>query len=108
MDHIRRWRAVTIRLPPDEYERFFRDMARSTCKKMSQYGRKILTRRPVTMFYRNASFDDFTAEAILLRKEFQAILEKGSLSASDKESLFKIIGQIKQTIIQIADICLQK
>ena len=40
---------------------------------MSEYLRKVLLDKPITINQRNQSFDDFMAEMIVLRKELNAI-----------------------------------
>lgn len=73
-------------------------LANSTCYSLSQYVRKCCLEEPVTVLYRNQSFDEFVNEIVLLRKLLQDILDKGK-----DEKVAEMITIIKQTINQIAD-----
>jgi hypothetical protein len=45
----------------------------STCRKLSDYIRRSIFEKPIVTTYRNQSFDDFMAEAIMLRNELNGI-----------------------------------
>jgi hypothetical protein len=62
-----------VRLKPDEYIQLHKHFSKTTCRKLSDYSRKILLAKPVTTLYRNQSLDDFMAEMIKLRGELNAI-----------------------------------
>jgi hypothetical protein len=62
-----------IRLTEPEYEKLYAGFSRSTKRKISDYARNILLDKPITVYTRNQSFDDFVAEIILLRSELKAI-----------------------------------
>jgi hypothetical protein len=62
-----------IRLTAAEYQRINTGFKNSTKRKLSQYARSILLDKPITVYTRNRSFDDFVAEIILLRNELKAI-----------------------------------
>jgi hypothetical protein len=62
-----------VRLTPKERDRINEKFSRSTDRKMSDYVRKVLFDKTITINQRNQSFDDFMAEMILLRKELNAI-----------------------------------
>lgn len=62
-----------IRLTEDEFKTINDRFTNSTCRKMSDYSRKLLMQKPVTVYYRNQSLDDFMAEMILLRNELNAL-----------------------------------
>ncbi|MES2329288.1 MAG: plasmid mobilization relaxosome protein MobC [Bacteroidota bacterium] len=64
---------VQARVTPTELRTINNNFSRSTCRKRSDYLRKILLNKPVTIKQRNQSLDDFMAEMILLRKELSAI-----------------------------------
>jgi hypothetical protein len=62
-----------IRLKEDEYDRIQKKFKQSTDRKLSQYARKVLLTKPITVNYRNQSLDDFMHEMIALRNELNAI-----------------------------------
>jgi hypothetical protein len=62
-----------IRLKEDEYDRIQKKFKQSIDRKLSQYARKVLLNKPITVNYRNQSLDDFMHEMISLRNELNAI-----------------------------------
>jgi hypothetical protein len=62
-----------IRLKEDEYDRIQKKFKQSIDRKLSQYARKVLLNKPITVNYRNQSLDDFMHEMIGLRNELNAI-----------------------------------
>ncbi len=62
-----------IRLTEAEYKKLYVGFSRSTKRKISEYARNILLDKPITVYSRNRSLDDFVAEMILLRNELKAI-----------------------------------
>ncbi len=66
-------RRITIRLKPEEFERLQRHYKSTTCRKLSEYARKILLNKPVVVNYRNQSADEILAEMIQLKAELSAL-----------------------------------
>ena len=64
---------LTIRLSEEEEKVLYRLYKQSTSKSISEYGRGLLLRHPVTVLYRNQSTDNFLEEIIQLKKELNAI-----------------------------------
>ncbi len=62
-----------LRLKPGEYSLLHKHFRKTTCRKLSDYSRKILLNKPVTQNYRNQSLDDFMTEAMKLRNELNSI-----------------------------------
>lgn len=62
-----------IRLTEDDYSKIHKKFSNSTCRKLSEYTRRVLLDRVITINQRNQSLDDFMAEMIQLRKELNAI-----------------------------------
>ena len=62
-----------LRLNPDEYQKIFNKFSKSSCRKLSEYSRKILLDKPITTNYRNQSLDEFMLEIIRLRTELNGI-----------------------------------
>lgn len=68
-----RTRWLHIRLTEMEYKKLQAGFSTSTKQKISSYARDILLDKPVTVYTRNQSIDDFMAEMIQLRNELKAI-----------------------------------
>nr|WP_295924659.1 plasmid mobilization relaxosome protein MobC [uncultured Dyadobacter sp.] len=109
-----------LRLNSEEYRQLQTNFKRTTCRKISEYARKILLSKPVTVNHRNASLDELMTELIRLRNELtaagnnfnQAVKKLNSLSRisqfqdwimeyeSDKR---KLLGQIEDIKNHIAE-----
>lgn len=68
-----RVKVVTLRLTRAEYEQLNKKFKITTCRKMSDYMRKVLLTGKVTVLTRNQSLDDFMTEMISLRNELSSI-----------------------------------
>lgn len=71
--NINRTKFLHLRLKPDEYKKIHQQFTNTTCRKLSEYARKILLNKPITTTYRNQSLDDFMAELIRLKNELNSI-----------------------------------
>jgi len=116
-----------LRLKPEEYTKIHKEFRKTTCRKISDYSRKILLGKPITATYRNQSLDDFMTEMIRLRSELnslgnnfnQAVKKLHTLSQTaelkswlityelEKKILFNKVEEIKNHIGKIADQWLQ-
>jgi MobC-like protein len=68
-----RTKFLHLQLKPAEYEKIHREFNKTTCRKLSDYARKILLGKPLIAATRNQSLDDFMTEAIKLRHELNSI-----------------------------------
>ena len=116
-----------LRLKPEEYDKLHKQFKKTTCRKLSDYARKILLGKSVVATYRNQSLDDFMSEMIQLRGELnsignnvnQAVKKLHTLQQIpefkswimtyelEKETLFNKVEEIKNRINKIADQWLQ-
>jgi hypothetical protein len=116
-----------LRLSLDEYAKLHKHFSKTTCRKMSDYSRKILLGKPLIGTYRNRSLDDFMAEMIQLRSQLnsignnfnQAIKKLHTLQQIpefrswiityelEKQILLNQVEEIKNRINKIADQWLQ-
>ena len=62
-----------LRLKPEEYEKLHKQFSKTTCRKISDYSRRILLGKPITATFRNQSLDDFMTEMMRLRSELNSI-----------------------------------
>lgn len=122
-----RTKLLHLRVTPDEYNKIHKQFSRTTCRKISEYLRKILLDKPIVTTYRNQSMDDFMTEAIKLRNElnnignnFNQAVKKLHLlqqipefknwilaNELDKKILFDKVDEIKNNIEKIAQKWLQ-
>lgn len=116
-----------LRLNSEEYRQLQTGFKRTTCRKISEYARKILLSKPVTVNHRNASLDELMTELIRLRNELsaagnnfnQAVKRLNSLSRieqfqswltgyeSDRRKLLDHIEDIKNHIAETSKKWLQ-
>jgi len=119
---------ITIRLKEAEFTQLDAQFRKTTCRKFSDYLRRIMLAKPITILYRNASADAFLTEMIGLKNELSAIgnnfnqmvkklhsFEQSSeikawaaLNESSKENLQKKVQDIRQKLNQIYELWLQK
>jgi len=124
---IARTELLQVRLTVKETEQIHNTFSKSTYRKLSDYVRKKLLDKPISVYTRNQSLDDFMAEMVLLREELNAIgnnynqvvkrlhaLQHFSdikswliLNESSKHILLKKVDEIKSKISQINDQWLQ-
>jgi hypothetical protein len=68
-----RKRIVGVRFTTKEYEQIEKKWKESTCRKLSEYVRKIIFNKPIVATYRNKSLDDLMTELILLKKDLNGV-----------------------------------
>ena len=68
-----RSRLVGLRLKPAEYTQLYDRFRVTTCRQLSDYIRRILFEKKITVYTRNKSLDEFMTEMILLRNELSAV-----------------------------------
>ena len=123
--NLSKW--LHIRLKEEDYKKINIKFSKSTCRKLSEYARRVLLEKQITVNQRNQSLDDFMAEMIRLRNELNAIgnnlnqsvkklyvisqiQEFKSWIISNENTtkiLFKKVDEIKNKINQISDKWLQ-
>ncbi len=64
---------ITIRLKDSEFFQLEAQFKKTTCRKLSEYLRRLMLAKPITLIYRNASADVFLSEMIELKNELSAI-----------------------------------
>ena len=68
-----RSRLVGVRFKPEEYRTLHDKSRLTTCRQLSEYIRRVLFERKITVYTRSKSLDEFMAEMIQLRNELSAI-----------------------------------
>ena len=117
-----------LRLSEAEYKKIQNGFSKTTKRKMSDYARSILLNKPITIYTRSKSLDDFISEMILLRSELNSIGNNFNQSVKrlhtldeipeiktwaiinekSKEIFIKKVDEIKEKINQISDKWLQE
>src|ERR1051325_4458904 len=69
--NLSKW--LHIRLKEEDYNKINSKFSKSTCRKLSEYARRVLLDKVITVNQRNHSLDDFMTEMIKLRNELNAI-----------------------------------
>ena len=64
---------VTIRFSPEEFEKIYKSYKRTTRRRLSEYFRFIMLGKPITVYTRYQSLDNFQTELMLLKNELKAI-----------------------------------
>lgn len=70
-NNLSKW--LHIRLKEEDYNKIKSRFSKSTCRKLSDYARRVLLDKVITINQRNQSLDDFMTEMIKLRNELNAI-----------------------------------
>ena len=120
-------RRIYIRLKEKDFEAIQRRFHKTTSRKLSEYARRVLLDKVITVNHRNQSLDDFMTEMISLRNELKSIgnnlnqsvkklhtLEQISefkawiiINEMHQQILAKKVDEIKEKINQISDVWLQ-
>ena len=69
----KRSKFLTIRMTEQEYKQLETLSAKTVSSSLSDYGRRVLLQKPISVRYRNQSLDDFLADMLILRRELNAI-----------------------------------
>lgn len=69
----KRTKRITVRFSESEYNTLYEGYKRTTCRQISDYIRKGLLGKPLTVRYRNQSMDEHMQLLIRLRNDFNAV-----------------------------------
>ena len=97
-----------VRLTPGEYNALHKYFSKTTCRKLSDYARKILLKKPLTTTCRNQSMDDLIAEMTLLRRELnnignnlnQAVKKLHTLNQIAEFKRWLIVYDVEKKVLQ--------
>jgi hypothetical protein len=70
---VNRTKWLHIRLTESEHEKIRKKFSKTACRKLSDFARKVLLDKAVTVNIRNQSLDDLMTELIRLKDELNAI-----------------------------------
>ena len=90
---------VVVRMNEDEFSRLQNLFKKTTCRRLSDYLRKLSLQQPVTVKYRNQTADEFLPEMIKLKNELNAIGNNFN-QAVHKLHILEKIPEFRSWIIQ--------
>jgi hypothetical protein len=64
---------ISFRVKPEEYDKIHQHLKNTTHRKLSEYARKVLLNKPVTVKYRNESADALLSAMIKFKNELNSI-----------------------------------
>lgn len=120
-----RLRRLNVRLSQQEWDKVHKLAANSTCRSTSEWARKVLSGKPVKVFYRNQSFDEFEARMTgllpqfdTIRSDFTQAIQKLDSREKTRETdsalyllkfyamnLSNAVTEIKDHIVKLSDKC---
>jgi hypothetical protein len=100
---------VSVLMFKEDLDKLKEGLARSTCRSMGAYCRKLLLGKPVTVLCRNQSFDAFVDEAIALRTEMEDVRKDFPFSKENELRLILLQEEVKKCISKIFEhVCKNK
>ena len=119
---------ISIRVKPDEYTVIYKHYKGTTCNKLSQYVRRVLLQKPVTILYKDESTREILSALNQLSRELSAIGNNfnqtvhklhtldhiseikiwAELTESGRQNLLKKIEDIRVSLNQIRQQCALK
>jgi hypothetical protein len=89
---------ISFRVKPQEYNQINELFLVTTCRKLSEYARKVLLNKPVVIRYRNQSADEFLSAMIPLKNELNSIGNNFNQAVKKLHTL-KQISEFKNWLI---------
>lgn len=97
------YKPLGISMSATDRERVRQDLAKTPYRSLSEYMRKKIFDEPVTIYYRNKSYDIFTEAYTAFKRDLDVILEKGTFTEVEKKWLCEEIRIVKDIIAQLYD-----
>jgi hypothetical protein len=88
-----------------DLQRLKEQAARSTCGSFSEFARRLLLGRRVTILYRNESLDKFLDEAVLLRNEMALLRQTFPRTVENERRMIALLENIQTIILKIYEQC---
>jgi len=96
-------RFLSIRLSADELQEVYNHQHQSTCRSLTEYVKKVLTAKPVTVKVRDEAKEDTLQQLIAIKSRLDALAERTEPAVNG--SLLGEIADIKLSIRKIAESC---
>jgi hypothetical protein len=97
-----------FRISEKEMEEFNRAFEKTPYRTKSEYSRKMLLGKPVTIFYRNKSLDELIEWVVRLKRDLKSLSTRDTITAGEKDRLLLNVQQTIDQIIKIIEGCSQK
>jgi hypothetical protein len=97
---------LNVRLSQQEWDKVHKLASNSTCRNISEYARKVLAEKPVKVFYRNQSFDDFEERMTRLLPQLESFGDNFTLlvkKISSMESIPEIRAALPSALTTAKD-----
>jgi hypothetical protein len=91
---------LNVRLSQQEWDKVHKLASNTTCRTVSEYARKVLAERPVKVFFRNKSFDEFEEQMTLLLPQLESFGNNFALLIKKLSSL-NSVPEIQATLTLI-------
>ena len=98
-------RFLSIRLSAEELQEVYDHQHQSTCRSLTEYVKKVLTAKPVTVKVRDESKEDTLQQLIAIKNRLDALVERSEPAVNG--TLAGEITDIKTSIRRIAESCTQ-
>ncbi|HXB07141.1 MAG TPA: hypothetical protein VNW04_08495 [Puia sp.] len=99
-------RFLSIRLSADELQEVYDHQHQSTCRSLTEYVKKVLIGKPVTVKVRDESKEDTLEQLVAIKNRLDTLVDKAEPSLNG--TLLGEIAEIKSSIRRIAESCSQK
>ena len=80
----------------------------STCRTISEYGRKLMMNKPVTVSYRNRSIDDLISAVNVRQRQIDQLLEHPSFGPGDRGQLIELVDEGNRIYSELSDVCIRQ
>jgi hypothetical protein len=101
-------KVLRVYLSAEEFTKMATTSKQTSCRSMSEYGRKMLFRKPITMLYRNQTADDALELGIESLQILIKLLDQPTLSEQEKALLRNEIQVLEDVTTKILDLCSQR
>jgi hypothetical protein len=96
-------RFLSVRLSADELQEVYNYQHQSTCRSLTEYVKKVLTSKPITVKVRDESKEDTLQQLIAIKNRLDDLAEKNEPVTNG--ALLGEIADIKVSIRKIAESC---
>jgi len=101
-------KVIRVYLGEREFDKVRTAAEQSMCRSLSEYGRKTMLNRPITVQYRNRSADEAVEASIELIATLKKLLSHPSWAEPEKDWLREKIVKIEEATLTIFSLCLPK
>lgn len=93
-------RFVSVRLTEEDFKEVYRQCENSTCRSLTEYVKKVLTKKPVTVKVRNQSQDELLQAIVGIKNRLDQLATRAEGSGV---SVLLEIKEIKSLTLKIAE-----